>query len=404
MKTYRVITLLGLLAVTAASIVQAQDFDDIYYDASSSKTEKAKKVKVVTPTKTLEVYGQVPEVYTQAVQGNYSVDRDVDEYNRRGEYDPEYALSLDGDTIYEEAFANTRRIERFYNPDVVILSDDEDLVELYYDESPTVNLIIGSDWGYASYGWPSSFYWYDPWYYGSFGWYNPWWRFGWHSAWHYGWYSPWYYGWHGPHMWGWDYWGYRPWWHGHYGWDNWTAGNWNPRPTGRPTGSHFGSQGIGRRTGLAQNRNGRTRTGLDMGGGRNGIPSRGDKGTGIGTTGSRGGRGGYATGRSGGNMGSRSNSGVGVSSRAPSSTSRSNGSSVYGGSRSSSSGSYSGGSRSSGSYSGGSRSSGSYSGGSRSSGGSYSGGSSGSSSRGSSGGGGGGGSRGGSSGGGGHRR
>jgi hypothetical protein len=400
---YRFFPMLGLMALLAAPLAQAQDYDDIYYDASSAPKE-VKTVKVNKPAKTVAVYGEIPDRYKVAAQSNYSLERDVDEYNRRGAYDPEYAITLDGDTIfhtdtlYEESFANTRRIERFYNPDIVILSDDDDLVELYYDESPTINLIVGSDYGYASYGWASSYY---PWY---TGWYEPWYT-GWYDPW-YSWYSPWHYSWYGPRLWNWNYWGYRPWYSSYWGWNhgwgwhhNWGwSGNyghhyadWGHRGSGYDR-RHMSGTSIGSRAGLATNRNGRSRVGQGTSGGRNGISSR----SGNGTVGSRstgaGTRGGYA-GTRGGNMGSR---GSGVSTRNSGSVSRP---SSYGGSRSS--GGYSSGSRSSGgSYSGGSRSGGSYSGGSRSSGGSSGGSYSGGGSRGSSGGG----SHGGSSGGGGRRR
>jgi hypothetical protein len=398
---YRLLSLLGLLALGAGSILQAQDYDDIYYDASKSQA-----VKVVTPAKTVSVYGEVPETYKVAASSNYRVERDVDEYNRRGAYDPttlDYEVDINGDTIYidndtiyEETFANTRRIERFYNPDIVILSDDDDLVELYYDESPTINLVIGSDWGYgASYGWSSSYYypwytgWYEPWYtpyYYYFGrpYYGGYWSLGWNY-------------WHSPHMWHWSYW--RPYWGPfQYGWDNYGhySHNWLNRPVRGELGS-YGYRSRGGHVGLANNRNGRTRVNA-TGKSRNGIAANGGNGnrptTGVGTTSRN--RGGYAGSRSGGNMGSRGTTGVTTRSsgatRSPSYNSGTRGSSYNGGSRSSG---YSGGSRSSGSsYSGGSRSSGgSYSGGSRSSGGSYSGGSSGGSRSG-----------GGASGGGGRRR
>ena len=191
---YLVLAFLGLLALGAGSLVQAQDYDDIYYDASKAP-KAATKTKVENPVKTIAVYGEVPTEYKVVAQSNYRVERDEDEYNRRGAYDPtyqtNYEIDINGDTIYfdvdsiydDESFANTRRIERFYNPDIVILSDDDDLVELYYDESPTINLVVGSDWGYASYGWASSYY---PWY---TGWYSPW-YVGWYDPWAY---SPWYY-------------------------------------------------------------------------------------------------------------------------------------------------------------------------------------------------------------------
>ena len=370
MKKYRILAMVGMMALATGSML-AQDYDDIYYDASKSKTVEIKSKSSKQP-KTVAIYGNVPEKYKVAVESNYRVERDVDEYNRRGAYDPttvvDYEVDINGDTIfygdtiYEEAFANTRRIERFYNPDIVILSDDNDLVELYYDESPTINLIVGSDWGYgSSYGWSGGFFdsYYYPWY---TGWYDPWYT-GWYDPWYIGWYRPWGgwytgFGYYYPHYWHWG-WHYTPWWHTTWGWGGWYGHNhwdWN-RPgggnhwghTSRPT--YDGPRGNtigGHRSGLATNRNTRTRTDYGTVNGRNGIAARsasGNRPSGVGATTSRG-RGGYATSRSSGNMGSRSySSGV-----TPSRTStRSYGSyssgSSYGGSRSSSSSSSSSGYR-----------------------------------------------------------
>lgn len=394
---YRILSLLGLMALTAGSLVQAQDYDDIYYDASKAKTTT--KVKVEKPAKTIAVYGEVPDEYKVIAQGNYQLERDEDEYNRRGAYDPEYEIDINGDTIYEDAFANTRRIERFYNPDIVILSDDDELVELYYDESPTINLIVGSDWGYSSYGWAGSYYpwytgWYEPWY---SDWYSPW-YYGWYSPWRYGWGRPMYYGyWHSPYYGWWSYSWYNHWGWGHHhdwGWPGNYGNHYADWGKHRPAIDRHSSGGFGsgRRAGLASNRN--TRTRVDGGGGRSSIASRGgstSRSSNVGTSGSSR-RSGYASSRSG-NMGSRTSSGI--SSR-NSGISRSSSSGSYRGS--SSRGSYSGSSSNSSSRSGSSRSSGSYSSGSSHSSGSYSSGSSRSS--GSSGGG----SHGGSSGGGGRRR
>ena len=409
MKKYRVLSMVGIMALTAGSL-SAQDYDDIYYDASKSKTVE---IKTSTPAKTTVIYGDVPEKYKVVAEDNYRIERDEDEYNRRGAYDPSninYEVDINGDTIYEDAFANTRRIERFYNPDIVILSDDNDLIELYYDESPSVNLIIGSD-SFSYYGWDSPFYSsYYPWY---TGWYSPWytpWYY--HRTWYplynwgygyYTWYSP-FYGWGGPYY-GYHYGHY--WYPGHSWVDSYHYANYNHN-----YGIGGRSQSLsGSRIGLASNRNGRDRVSYGAGTNRNNIASKdGNRPSNVGN-----GRPGVATSRNSGNIGNRKSVATSRSSQstsrpsATSSRSYSEGTSrSYGGSRtsgstyrSSSSGGYSGGSssRSSGGYSGGSssRSSGGYSGGSssRSSGG-YSGGSSSRSS--------GGGSRGGSSGGGGHRR
>ena len=95
---YRVFALLGVLALGAGAVLQAQDYDDIYYDASKSTTKV--KTKVETPAKTVSVYGEVPEKYKVAVRDNYRVERDDDEYNRRGAYEPVYELDINGDTIW----------------------------------------------------------------------------------------------------------------------------------------------------------------------------------------------------------------------------------------------------------------------------------------------------------------
>lgn len=239
---YRFLSGIGALALASAIVIQAQDFDDIYYDGSSSskvKTEKKSDINVTRDGTTTTIITQKPVTRVAVMSNkNYKADRDVDEYNRRGisEYDPTDTLSYVDDDI---AFSNTQRIERFYNPDIVIASNDADLIELYYDDTPTVNLIIGTNYGlpYVSWGFGYSSYWYDPWYswYDPFyrpwyvGWYRPYYSWGWHHTWYPGWY-----GWHRPYY-GW----YRPYygWSGHhYGWDRWN----------RPGHHYYGSTHHGR--------------------------------------------------------------------------------------------------------------------------------------------------------------
>ena len=373
---YRFLALFGLLALSAGAVMQAQDYDDIYYDASKSASATT---KVVKQSKTVSAYGEVPERYKVVANSNYRIERDEDEYNRRGAFEPTFEVDITGDTIYldsayvdDEAFANTRRIERFYNPDVVILSDDDDLVELYYDESPSVNLVVGTDLGLAaSYGWASSYYpWYTGWY-PYYTYYSPW-NYGWYDYWSPYWNSAWsYHYWYRPTLWGWSHWGYRPSWYaynwgwdyGHHGYPAYHHDNYRGHNT------HFGPRDSKPRVGLASNRNPNGRVDRSGNNRNRGIStpagtSRSGSGSSV--------RGGYATNRGGNistnrsraatsrssSVGSRSGSSPSYSSgsvsRSSSSTSRS--SSSYGGSRSSSSGSYSSGSSSrgsSGGYSGG---------------------------------------------------
>ena len=258
MKNY-VLTLIGTLML-GNSIAVAQDYDDVYYDTGSSKQKSEKSVKVKTAD--TNVAGRNPYFTQKSRPTTTPVDtaaqvingRDVDEYNRRyaddaQQYYADEAASYEvADSTSGSDFTYTDRIVKFHNADVVVRSNDPDLIELYYDNRPQVNIVVGTTLG-GWYGDP--FYWgvYDPWYswnwyrpyrYGWYaGWYDPWYSWGWgwgiHSAWHYGWYDPcWSWGWGHPH--------YA--WHGH-GW----GGGWNhgwARPYtdgGRLTAGHRGSVG-----------------------------------------------------------------------------------------------------------------------------------------------------------------
>ena len=176
---YRLTALLGVGLLSLGTLVQAQDFDDIYYDGSESPkpTEKV----ITTPVRTSQVssatMGTTPRRYRIPVNTGSSAARSDDEYNRRGAYSRDArvdTLAADSSYMDEGKFANTERIERFYNPDVVNGSGDDELITLYYDTTPTVNIVVGStfptyDWGWGVVADP----WYSPWY---SAWYGPSWR------------------------------------------------------------------------------------------------------------------------------------------------------------------------------------------------------------------------------------
>lgn len=231
--------LLTAAVFTAAPYAAAQSSfdDDIYFDASKAKKKKeaAKKevVRIVVPAdfKAAEEYaGELT-----------SSTRDIDEYNRRGIFalpDTAATDTIALDVEAGDAFANTRRIERFYNPDVIVENPDETVAEVYYTDQPIeVNVYYNSPYGY--FGGPGMYYdpWYfgpgiyNPWYYGGF--YNPWswgpswsWNWGWGPSWAWG--PSWSWGW-GP---GWDWcWGPSWGWGGHHA---------NTRPH-YPHGNYAGS-------------------------------------------------------------------------------------------------------------------------------------------------------------------
>lgn len=401
---YKFFALMGVLALSAGPFVHAQDYDDIYYDGAT-QVEKAKVTEVKTPRRATVTHvvtsnSDVPASYKVSVQKNYKAERDVDEYNRRtGEYaqDP-YALA---DTLADDgtSFSNTQRIERFYNPDVVVASNDADLIELYYDDTPNLTIHIGN--GYYPYntwglGW-TTFYdpwyssvWYDSyyssWYYRprlwGYSYFDPWpWGFGWRTSW-YGWHRPWYYT-----SWGWGHHWNRPYWGGHHWYGGYNNGrnhfgghhSGGGRPgyaTGsmggrRPNGNH-GVSGFNRNHHMSSG----TRPGSSMGNRRPGyatgnVGTRGASGmsssrsitrsyngsrpqtSGSVSSGAR--RPGYATGSSSGTRSYSPSHSSSSSSRSysPSHSSSSSSRSYSGGGRSYSGGGYSGGGHSGGGHSGG---------------------------------------------------
>lgn len=149
MKT-KFITFLTVLIAGSIGHMVAQDYDDdIYYNP-----DKAKKTSVKPPVnakKSAEYtydgnldynYTTVtdyPAADTYVPSGSSTMD--IDAYNRRGIFaDGETAVTRD--SAATAAFANTRNIERFYNPQVVAESPDEELAGMYYSEPANVTINI----------------------------------------------------------------------------------------------------------------------------------------------------------------------------------------------------------------------------------------------------------------------
>ncbi len=116
--------------------------------------------------------------------------RDVDEYNRRGQFASSY-YSLGSDSLLGD----------------VISFDVDSAYVMQGDTVPADDYSYNPEEDYTYSRMMSRFddyYWYDPWYYDwywPYGWYGrPYWYAGW---WYDPWYGPWYYGWHRP--WGWYY-------------------------------------------------------------------------------------------------------------------------------------------------------------------------------------------------------
>ncbi|MCH5326863.1 MAG: hypothetical protein J1E29_06645 [Duncaniella sp.] len=217
--TNRFRTLLALAVgavIPLAAGAQSYYDDDIYFDASKAKKQTpavtTQKVTQTYVTPTSVVVAEYPSADSYSVEGTRNIS--VDDYNRRGIFASD---SLSNDTTTTD-FTYTRRIEQFYNPDIVAGSGDSELANIYYMQPERVNIYINTPnpyWGY-DYFYPD-FYWYNSpawaaypwrwtssWYWRS--WYDPYWDWG--PAWGWGWGRPswgwhhgWYLGW--GHSWGW---------------------------------------------------------------------------------------------------------------------------------------------------------------------------------------------------------
>lgn len=209
MNIKRIFTFLAGTLV-AAGAVSAQSYfdDDIYFDASKASKPVQKATKK-SNNKTAVVVYDYPSADNYTVNGTRTIS--VDDYNRRGIFATD---SLTADTTATD-FAYTRRIEQFYNPQIVSGSGDEELANIYYMEPDQVNIYVNTPSAYWGYDY---FYPYNAW--ASPYWYNNYWR--WNSAWYWGsWYDPyWAWGW-GP---SWAYPGWSPGWGPGWGYPGWGWG------------------------------------------------------------------------------------------------------------------------------------------------------------------------------------
>ncbi len=241
------------LAVAFTHSAIAQNHDDIYYDSSKDEkknvTGDAKENVVIVDVNPENINQDVVFDYfsddqTANWHNNIVENRDVDEYNRRDVSLVQDSL-LAGDTISidttmmsGDSFQYTERIRRFHNPDIIIESNDDELVDLYVYTRPEVNLVIGTPTYYVS-PFSSGLYFsswaYDPWFYDFY----------------YPWYDPWYY--RPSWYWSWSWWG-PSWWgpsyHIHYHYHGYPGPVFNHRPatwasSGRHNIGYRGNRPIG---------------------------------------------------------------------------------------------------------------------------------------------------------------
>lgn len=251
----------GIVAATSAVTAQSYFDDDIYYDASKDKSKPAKTVTQTYRTPSTVIVAEYPAADTYTVTGTRKIS--VDDYNRRGIFASD---SLTNDTTATD-FAYTRRIEQFYNPEIVSGSDDQELVNIYYMEPERVNIYVNT---------PSAYWGYD-YFYPDFAWYGPNWAFNWRwdSPWYWNsWYDPyWSWGWGPSWCWG-PSWGWGPAWGPSWGWG--PGWGWGPAWGGPSWGGNAPSHRPGVRPGSSVNRR---PTGAIGTSGRPGLTNGGRPGT-----------------------------------------------------------------------------------------------------------------------------
>lgn len=158
---------IAVLALSGMSVT-AQEFDDIYYNPKKDNTQTVQK---------------------KNKKSNYIKDfssMDIDEYNRRGQYYESPIDTIGVNAEMNEDFVYTQKIQKFYNPTIVI--DNINLLEdVLANSYGNVDIVFEDGLPYFNsiYGWPG--------YYNYYSW-MPSWRWGGAYSWSY---SP---------VWGYEYW------------------------------------------------------------------------------------------------------------------------------------------------------------------------------------------------------
>lgn len=176
MKEYRLFYAIIMLVI--APMAMADDYydDDIYFDASKTKKKTAKVIS--NNNQSQPIVNNIDYNYYGGPM------RDVDEYNRQGAYSIIDTIGNDS-VLNMNGYTYTSRIERFYNPEIVKGSGNQELIESYNVNQPIINIYVDDYWNpYSSWTWGYGYSW-SPYYTRVW---DPYWNY-------YGWYNPWYWGW-----------------------------------------------------------------------------------------------------------------------------------------------------------------------------------------------------------------
>ena len=118
MKTYAFLSSLliaAALVAPAASAASWDDEDDIYYNPSQQRVTQSAQSSNYVPNTVVDY----PAATTYVATGG-GLQMSVDEYNRRGQFlVPDTVIASDSTELGGDSYQYTRRIERFYNSDIV---------------------------------------------------------------------------------------------------------------------------------------------------------------------------------------------------------------------------------------------------------------------------------------------
>ncbi len=223
----RLLSALALMALPTIVMAQGYYDDDIYYNPAKDTQKKVK----TTQTKTNSNYSTDYRLTDFPAADTYTVNtgstRDVDEYNRRGQFLVSDSVIGSASATNTDTYSNTRRIQRFHNDGIVEILNDDDYATYVVTDPATINVYVESPLYTPLY---SPFYssWYAP--YGSL-WGLPSWSFS------YGFYNPWYWGPSFSLSWG-PSWAWGPSW-------GWGGPAWRPNPGWGPAPGWGPSHGWG---------------------------------------------------------------------------------------------------------------------------------------------------------------
>ncbi len=134
MKLFKTFTLIAFAATALGTLAAPagyddDDYDDIYYNEDKDKKAQAEKKAAARHSNYVpNVVQDYPDPAIYTAQGA-GLNVDVDTYNRRGQFLVADSVPADSIDANSDTYAYTRRLERFYNGDIVNGSNDQALID-----------------------------------------------------------------------------------------------------------------------------------------------------------------------------------------------------------------------------------------------------------------------------------